>query len=105
MLTRPEGGVQAQLLGVQSQGRQAFRLDPPTVPVDQVPQWFPSPQVERLVQEVRGAVRLPQLQELPGPLDEALEAAGVELLVSDREPVALRERSRWTAIRAACAAA
>ena len=29
VLTRPEGGVQAELLGVQSQGRQTFRLDPP----------------------------------------------------------------------------
>ena len=82
VLTRPKRGVQAELLGVQSQGGQAFRLDPPTVPLDQVAQRFPAPQVERLVQEVRGAVRLPQLQELPGTLDEALEAPGVELLVS-----------------------
>ena len=47
----------------------------------------------------------PQLQELPGTLDEALEAPGVELLVSDREPVALGNSLDGPRSEAACAAA
>ncbi len=91
VLTGAQGAVQAQLLGVQPQLGEAFRLDPPLMPVRDVRQRVPPPQPEGLLQQVPGAVGRTEDEQLAGPVQQSFEVAGVHVVATHCQPIALGE--------------
>jgi hypothetical protein len=89
VLAGPQGAVQSELLGIQAQLEEAFCLDPPGVPVDDVAQGVAPPQAEGLVQRVAGPVGLPEGEQFAGPIHQSFEPAGVHLVATQTQAIAV----------------
>ena len=83
-----EGGIDAKFLGMEAQFLQTCRLGAAVLPPLQFGERLAPPQRKRLVDDVEGPIGLAEREQLLGPVHQALEAVGVELLSRQRQPVA-----------------
>ena len=90
MVAGTQGGLQADLLGVEAQLVEPAGFDPAGVPVLELAQRRPAPQRQRLAADVGGAVVLAQRQQLHAAPGHPLEAVGVDLVRRRRQAVARR---------------
>ena len=74
-------------MGVEAQLLETACLDLADVPSFEVDQRAATPQCQRLPDHVEGSIRLSEREQFPGPLDQPLEAVGVDLVRGNREPV------------------
>ena len=84
--------VDAELLGVEAQLLQARRFGPARAPALQVDQRPAPPEGQRLTNDVGGALRLAQREQLARPPDQPLETTRVDVVSRHDQPVALRHR-------------
>ncbi len=84
---RPQRGVEAELLGVETQLLEARSLDLSRVPPVEITQGTAPPQPQRLTSKVRGAFRLAQRQQLVRTAHQAFEPPGVDLVTGNNQPI------------------
>ena len=85
-------GLQPQLLRLQAQLVEAQGLDLSRVPIGQVRERRPAPQLQGLSEEERRPLGFVDGEHLAGPGDEPLEHGSVDVLGGDGQPVAVRHR-------------
>ena len=85
-------GLHPQLLGVHPQALETPGLHPARLPLLEIGQRRPTPQVQRVLRQVRRARRVAGGQGLPRPFEEPLEQPVVQLVVVQRQAVAGRPR-------------
>ena len=90
MVARTQGGLQADLLGVEAELLEPAGLDPTGVPTLELAQRRPPPQRQRLAAHVGGPVVLAQRQQLRAAPGHPLEAVRVHLVGRRRQAVARR---------------
>ena len=78
--TGPQGGVDANLLGVKAKLLQPAGLDAAGLPVVECAERPPAPQRQRLAADVRRALVLAEDQQLVTAPDQTLEASGVDVI-------------------------
>ena len=83
-------GLDPQLLGVHPETFEALCLNPPGLPLVQIFQGTTSPQVERLLGNVRRPRRVARGLRLSRSFQSPLKQPEIELVVTQREPIAER---------------
>ena len=85
-----QGGIDAHLLGVETELLQPAGLDLAGLPAVELPERGTPPQRQRLTADEGGALVLTEHEQFVAAPDETLEAASIDVVGRDGQPVPLR---------------